>query len=81
MAPLPHGLYWKEGLQRGYQDVGFATLMRAVDPVHTKAVWLYLQFISSKTADVTKSHVGLPFIRNSTVRHKSFPKCALILVV
>ncbi|MEO6610063.1 MAG: ABC transporter substrate-binding protein [Aestuariivirga sp.] len=72
MAPSPHGPYWKEGSQRGYQDVGSATLMRAVDPQRTKAAWLYLQFISSKTVDVTKSQVGLTFIRDSTVRHKSF---------
>ena len=76
MAPSPHGPYWKEGSQRGYQDVGSATLMRAVDPVKTKAAWLYLQFISSKTVDVTKSQVGLTFIRDSTVRHKSFTERA-----
>ena len=76
MAPSPHGPYWKEGSQRGYQDVGSATLMRAVDPKHTKAAWLYLQFISSKTVDVKKSHVGLTFIRDSTVRHKSFTERA-----
>jgi len=72
MAPSPHGPYWKEGSQRGYQDVGSATLMRAVEPKRTKAAWLYLQFISSKTVDVKKSHVGLTFVRDSTVRDKSF---------
>ena len=76
MAPSPHGPYWKEGSQRGYQDVGSATLMRAVDPQRTKAAWLYLQFISSKTVDVKKSHVGLTFIRDSTVRDKSFDERA-----
>ncbi len=76
MAPSPHGPYWKEGSQRGYQDVGSATLMRAVDPQRTKAAWLYFQFISSKTVDVKKSHVGLTFVRDSTVRDKSFDERA-----
>ncbi len=76
MAPSPHGPYWKEGSQRGYQDVGSATLMRAVDPQRTKAAWLYLQFITSKTVDVKKSHVGLTFVRDSTVRDKSFDERA-----
>ena len=76
MAPSPHGPYWKEGSQRGYQDVGSATLMKAVDPAHTKAAWLYLQFITSKTVDTKKSHVGLTFVRDSTVRHKSFTERA-----
>src|SRR3546814_5409853 len=30
------------------------------------------QFVVSKTVDVKKSHVGLTFIRDSTVRHESF---------
>ena len=76
MAPSPHGPYWKEGSQRGYQDAGSATLMRAVDPVHTKAAWLYLQFITSKTVDGKKSDVGLTFVRDSTVRLKHFTERA-----
>ncbi len=76
MAPSPHGPYWKEGSQRGYQDVGSATLMRAVDPKKTKASWLYLQFITSKTVDAKKSDVGLTFVRDSTVRHAHFTERA-----
>jgi glycerol transport system substrate-binding protein len=37
-----------------------------------KAAWLYAQFVVSKTVDVKKSHVGLTFIRDSTVNDESF---------
>ncbi len=37
-----------------------------------KAAWLYAQFVTSKTVDVKKSHVGLTFIRQSTLDHQSF---------
>ena len=76
MAPSPHGPYWKEGSQRGYQDVGSATLMKSTPADRRKAAWLYFQFISSKTVDVKKSHVGLTFVRDSTVRDKSFDERA-----
>jgi glycerol transport system substrate-binding protein len=76
MAPAPHGPYWKEGSQRGYQDVGSWTLMKSTPVDRRKAAWLYGQFVVSKTVDVTKSHVGLTFIRDSTVRHKSFDERA-----
>ena len=76
MAPSPHGPYWKEGSQRGYQDVGSATLMKSTPMDRRKAAWLYLQFITSKTVDVKKSHVGLTFVRDSTVRDKSFDERA-----
>jgi glycerol transport system substrate-binding protein len=72
MAPGPHGPYWKEGSQRGYQDVGSWTLLKSTPVENRKAAWLYAQFVVSKTVDVKKSHVGLTFIRDSTVRHKSF---------
>jgi glycerol transport system substrate-binding protein len=41
-----------------------------------KAAWLYGQFIASKTVDVKKSHVGLTFIRESTIQHESFTERA-----
>jgi glycerol transport system substrate-binding protein len=72
MAPSPHGPYWKEGSQRGYQDVGSWTLFNSTPVENRKAAWLYAQFVVSKTVDVKKSHVGLTFIRDSTVRHESF---------
>jgi glycerol transport system substrate-binding protein len=72
MAPGPHGPYWKEGSQRGYQDVGSWTLLKSTPLENRKAAWLYAQFVVSKTVDVKKSHVGLTFVRDSTVRHASF---------
>jgi glycerol transport system substrate-binding protein len=72
MAPSPHGPYWKEGSQRGYQDVGSWTLFNSTPVDNRKAAWLYAQFVVSKTVDVKKSQVGLTFIRDSTVRHQSF---------
>jgi len=76
MAPSPHGPYWKEGSQRGYQDVGSWTLFNSTPVENRKAAWLYAQFVVSKTVDVKKSQVGLTFIRDSTVRHESFTERA-----
>lgn len=72
MAPSPHGPYWKEGMKLGYQDAGSWTLFRSTPVDRRKAAWLYAQFVISKTVDVKKSHVGLTFIRDSTVNHQSF---------
>jgi glycerol transport system substrate-binding protein len=79
MAPSPHGTYWKDGMKVGYQDVGSATLMQSTPVDRAQAAWLYAQFIASKTVDVKKSHVGLTFIRESTVRHDSFTERAPML--
>ncbi len=76
MAPSPHGPYWKEGQKLGYQDVGSWTLLKSTPLENRKAAWLYAQFVVSKTVDVKKSHVGLTFIRDSTVRHESFTERA-----
>ena len=76
MAPSPHGVYWKEGMKLGYQDTGSWTLMTSTPTDRAKAAWLYAQFVTSKTVDVKKSHVGLTFIRDSSVRHESFTKRA-----
>lgn len=72
MAPSPHGPYWEEGQKLGYQDTGSWTLFKSTPVDRRKAAWLYAQFVTSKTVDVKKSHVGLTFIRDSTVRHQSF---------
>ena len=72
MAPSPHGPYWKKGQKLGYQDAGSWTLFKSTPLKRRKAAWLYAQFVVSKTVDVRKSHVGLTFVRDSTVRHKSF---------
>ncbi|MBE0530918.1 MAG: carbohydrate ABC transporter substrate-binding protein [Rhodospirillales bacterium] len=72
MAPSPHGPYWEEGMKLGYQDAGSWTLMKSTPVDRRKAAWLFAQFTVSKTVDAKKSHVGLTFIRDSTVRHASF---------
>ncbi|MEQ3641648.1 MAG: ABC transporter substrate-binding protein [Paracoccus sp. (in: a-proteobacteria)] len=76
MAPSPYGADWEEGMKVGYQDVGAATLMQSTPVDRAQAAWLYAQFIVSKTVDTKKSHVGLTFVRDSTVRHESFTERA-----
>jgi glycerol transport system substrate-binding protein len=72
MAPSPHGPYWIEGMKLGYQDAGSWTLLKSTPADRRKAAWLYAQFTVSKTVDTKRSHVGLTFIRDSSIRHKSF---------
>jgi glycerol transport system substrate-binding protein len=76
MAPSPHGAYWQKGTKIGYQDAGSWTLMKSTPVARAKAAWLYAQFVVSKTVDVRKSHVGLTFIRDSTINHASFTERA-----
>ncbi len=76
MAPSPHGPYWQKGQKVGYQDVGSWTILKSTPTDRAKAAWLYAQFAVSKTVDVRKSHVGLTFIRDSSVRHESFTERA-----
>jgi glycerol transport system substrate-binding protein len=76
MAPSPKGSYWQEGMKLGYQDAGSWTLFGSTPVDRRKAAWLYAQFVVSKTVDTKKSHVGLTFIRDSTVRHASFTERA-----
>ena len=76
MAPSPHGAYWQEGTKVGYQDAGSWTLMKSTPVDRAQAAWLYAQFVVSKTVDVKKSHVGLTFIRESTIDHNSFTERA-----
>ncbi len=76
MAPSPHGPYWEEGQKLGYQDAGSWTLFKSTPVERQKAAWLYAQFVTSKTVDVKKSHVGLTFIRDTTVNHESFTERA-----
>jgi glycerol transport system substrate-binding protein len=76
MAPSPKGAYWQEGMKLGYQDAGSWTLFKSTPTDRRKAAWLYAQFVVSKTVDTKKSHTGLTFIRDSTVRHASFTERA-----
>ncbi|NQV99914.1 MAG: carbohydrate ABC transporter substrate-binding protein [Rhodospirillales bacterium] len=76
MAPSPHGPYWEKGQKLGYQDAGSWTLFKSTPVDRRKAAWLYAQFVVSKTVDVKKSHVGLTFIRDTTINHQSFTERA-----
>ncbi|MEM9639115.1 MAG: ABC transporter substrate-binding protein, partial [Pseudomonadota bacterium] len=76
MAPSPHGPYWEDGQKVGYQDVGSWTFLKSTPSDRAQAAWLYAQFVTSKTVDVKKSHVGLTFIRDSSVNHESFTERA-----
>jgi glycerol transport system substrate-binding protein len=76
MAPSPHGPYWVSGQKLGYQDAGSWTLFKSTPVDRRKAAWLYAQFVVSKTVDVKKSHVGLTFIRDTTINHASFTERA-----
>ncbi len=76
MAPSPHGPYWEEGQKLGYQDAGSWTFFTSTPQDRAKAAWLYAQFVTSKTVDVKKSHVGLTFIRESTINDESFTERA-----
>jgi glycerol transport system substrate-binding protein len=75
-APSPLGAYWQEGQKVGYQDVGSWTFLTSTPSDRAQAAWLYAQFVTSKTVDVRRSHVGLTFIRDSTIRHESFTERA-----
>ncbi len=75
-APSPHGPYWQDGQKVGYQDVGSWTILRSTPDDRAKAAWLYAQFVTSKTVDTKKSHVGLTFARDSTIRDESFTERA-----
>ncbi len=79
MAPSPRGAYWSEGTKLGYQDVGSWTLMKSTPVDRAQAAWLYAQFVTSKTVDVKKSHVGLTLIRDSSIHHDSFTERAAAL--
>ena len=52
------------------------TLLKSTPADRRKAAWLYLQFITSKTVSLKKSHVGLTFIRESDIWDKSFTERA-----
>jgi glycerol transport system substrate-binding protein len=76
MAPGPHGPYWKDGMQNGYQDVGSWTFFKSTPPDRMAAAWLYAQFVTAKTVSLKKSIVGLTFIRDSDIRSPYFTKNA-----
>lgn len=76
MAPAPHGPYWKDGMQNGYQDVGSWSFFKNHDAKKVAGAWLYAQFVTSKTTSLKKSIVGLTFIRDSDIHSDYFTKNA-----
>jgi len=76
MAPGPNGPYWKDGMQNGYQDVGSWTFFKDQDPHRTAAAWLYAQFVTSKTASLKKTIVGLTPIRESDIQSQAMTDLA-----
>jgi glycerol transport system substrate-binding protein len=76
MAPGPHGPYWKDGMQNGYQDVGSWTFFKSTPDDRKAGAWLYAQFINAKTTSLKKSITGLTFVRDSDIRHEYFTKNA-----
>ncbi len=76
MAPAPHGPYWKDGMQNGYQDVGSWSFFKNHDADKVAAAWLYAQFVTSKTTSLKKSIEGLTFIRDSDIHSDYFTKNA-----
>lgn len=76
MAPGPHGPYWKEGMQNGYQDVGSWTFFKSTPDDRKAAAWLYAQFVNAKTTSLKKSIVGVTFVRDSDIKHEYFTKNA-----
>src|SRR5690349_18165435 len=76
MAPGPNGPYWKQGMQNGYQDVGSWTFFANHDANKTAAAWLYAQFVTSKTASLKKTIVGLTPIRESDIQSKAMTDLA-----
>jgi glycerol transport system substrate-binding protein len=68
VAPSPHGAYWRQGMQRGYQDVGAWTLIRSTELAKKRMAWLYAQFCVCRSVSLKKSLTGLTFIRESDIR-------------
>jgi glycerol transport system substrate-binding protein len=76
VAPSPHGAYWREGMQRGYQDVGSWTLLRHTSLERRRMAWLYAQFCVCKTVSLKKTLEGLTFIRESDIRSRALTELA-----
>ncbi|MGQ5523664.1 ABC transporter substrate-binding protein [Chitinimonas sp. PSY-7] len=76
MAPGPHGAYWKDGMQNGYQDVGSWTFFKSTPLPRRQAAWLYAQFVTAKTTSLKKTLVGLTPIRESDIQSKAMTDLA-----
>jgi glycerol transport system substrate-binding protein len=76
MAPSPHGPYWKDGMQNGYQDVGSWTFLKSTPADRLRGAWLYAQFTVSKTVSLKKLIEGLTPIRESDLRSQAMTDLA-----
>jgi len=76
MAPGPHGPYWKQGMQNGYQDVGSWSFFKDHNADRVAAAWLYAQFVTSKTVSLKKTIVGLTPIRESDIQSQAMTDLA-----
>jgi glycerol transport system substrate-binding protein len=75
-APSPHGACRQPGQKVGYEDAGSWTFLKSTPSDRARAARLYAQFVTSKSVDTKMSHVGLTFIRDSSIRHESFTERA-----
>ena len=77
MAPSPHGVYWKDGMKLGYQDVGSWTLLKSTPDDRAKAAWLYAQFVDVEDGR-REEEPCRPDLhpRQSTIQHKCFTERA-----
>jgi glycerol transport system substrate-binding protein len=76
MAPAPHGPYWKDGMQNGYQDVGSWTMLKSTPLERRKAAWLYAQFCVCKSTSLKKTLTGLTPIRQSDIMSQAMTDIA-----
>ncbi|MDX1653764.1 MAG: ABC transporter substrate-binding protein [Candidatus Competibacteraceae bacterium] len=65
VAPSPRGIYWQEGMKRGYQDCGAWTLLNSTPVARRQMAWLYAQFTTCKSISLKKTLAGLTPIRDS----------------
>ncbi|WP_217636605.1 ABC transporter substrate-binding protein [Modicisalibacter muralis] len=76
MAPSPVGAYWEDGMKKGYQDVGAWTFLESTPEKRRLGAWLYAQFVTSKTASLKKTLVGLTPIRESDIQSQAMTDAA-----
>ncbi len=68
-------MFWYTGFTAATVKPGLP-VMKSTPADRAKAAWLYAQFAVSKTVDLTKSDVGLTFIRESTIDSDHFTQRA-----
>ncbi|WP_159065028.1 ABC transporter substrate-binding protein [Thaumasiovibrio subtropicus] len=66
-APLPKGPAWKNGSAKGYRLSGNWTMPSSLTPDKKRAVWLWMQFVTSKSVALKKFQVSQSYVRESTL--------------